>query len=256
MSALRRLSVCILVLTCATACAYPRHATSLAPASDSSTFDSPGDLWQLTIVGAVIPPIPRAGGGWDDNNGLPDPYVRIMRGNQKIFETVAIENSLMPVWNVTLPRNLHTPRESQLRFEVWDDDGVFDHPVGLMANDGLPATALPGADTELALDTGARLIVRVARPIAHRGVGIPMYEARDGALIALEVLEFSPAGRGGVRVGDPIIAIDGRQVSEMGTMSAGSALSLMGTRGGVLTIERDRERRRLDIDSGFVWLTM
>ena len=228
-----------------------------ASVADGTSTDAPPDVWQLTIVGAVVPPEQRSGLPWDDGDG-PDVYVRVLRAGTVIFQTPVLDNNFAPEWNATAPTNLSLPRTSELRFEVFDADGIARDPVGVETSHGLPENALPGAVAVIALDSpGAALRIRVEQPRPYRGVGIRSVEERSDALIVLEMEAFSPAGRAGIVVGDRITKIGSQSVGLVGGPRASSLLSQTAGRGGTLTIETSEgEIRDVQLDQGFTWLVL
>lgn len=243
----------------ASSCAYPRRTISLNPASveDSSSTDAPTDIWQLTVVSAVVPPEQRSGQPWDDGDG-PDVYVRVLRADTEIFQTRVLDNTTAPVWNATLPTNVRLPHTSELRFEVYDADGISRDPVGIVRSNGLPEAALPGADATIPLDSpGAAVCIRVDPPRPYRGVGIRVVEERSDALLVVEMEQYSPAGRAGVVTGDRIVKIGRQLVATVGGPAAASLLSQLAGRGGTLTIETpEGESREAQLDQGFTWLVL
>jgi len=249
----------LVVLPVVAGCAYPRRSTSLTAArEDSQVTTAPSHLWRLELVGATIPPRRRGNLPWDEDDELPDPYVRIYRGGQLVHESPVVESSREPSFDHFLPNNLHVPPDQELRLEVWDqDDGASDDPIGIWRGNGLPPNALPDADARVLLENGAELVFRVHRPQPHRGVGIELYEVRSDALVVLEVIEHSPAGRAGIAPGDRVVAVGGRSVEDMGSARAASALSLAADRQETLTVEREGgQRDEVELDRGYVWLAM
>lgn len=246
------------MLALALGCAYPRRTTSLVPVREvMRTQSTPADVWTLTIVGAQIPPQQRGARPWDEGGGLPDPYVRIYRDGELVFETPTASDTLQPEWNVTLPRNLYAPGDRSFRFEMWDRDEVGSDPIGIYRNRGLPSNVVPDADARILLEGGAQLALRLSPPRAHRGVGIRLYEMHDDALVVLEVETHSPAGRAGIAPGDAIVAIGGEAVSALGSARAAGALSMAAERRAVLRVRNGRgEARDVTLDGGYVWLTM
>lgn len=220
-------------------------------------MDAPADTWQLTVVEAHVRPRKSGDLTWDENGGLPDVFVRIFRDGESIWESPTIDDSLNPQWNATLPRNFRMPRGTPLRIEVWDRDIVGNDPVGIFDEHGLPPNALPGADARIMLEGGSWLTVRIAPPLPHRGVGIEEYEVRPGELMVERVLPYSPAARAGIERGDAIVGIGEQRVSAMNDAQAASALSMAGNRHSTLTVRNAAGReRQVDLDRGFVWLTM
>ncbi len=144
-----------------------------------------------------------------------------------------------------------------LRFEVWDDDTVGADPVGIFRHGGLPETAMPGVDARILLEGGSYLTIRADNPRPHRGVGIDEYEVRPDELVVVRVVPNSPASRADLVAGDRIVAIGDQRVSALTDAQAASALSMAQTRRRALTvIGANGRERQVELDQGFVWLTM
>lgn len=255
------LAPCIaLVITGALApgCAYPRRTTSLSPLRgtvDSSS--APANVWSLRVTGGVIPPRSRGDLAWDGSDGLPDPFVRIYRNDELVWESETLQDTLAPAWNAQLPKNLFAPPDAMYRFEIWDRDEVGADPVGIYRNRGLPPNVVPGADARVMLDSGAQLALHLGPPQAHHGVGIRLYEVRGDALVVIEVETHSPAGRAGLAPGDAIIAIGGQSVSALGSQRAPGALSMAGQRREALRVRGSNgQTREVQLDQGYTWLVM
>src|SRR5262249_27842219 len=121
--------------------AFPHRRISLNPVHGevSDTSDSPTDLWTLTIVSAQIPPTDRGGHPW--NGGGPDAFVKIVRGGHDVWESASIAGRLDPTWNATLPTNVRLPRDTEIRFELWERAVPSPHPIGIGVYHGLPDEA-------------------------------------------------------------------------------------------------------------------
>jgi len=243
-------------------CVYPRRGTSLSPVHTDRTstgmIHAPPHIYRLTVVEAHVQPRMRGDLDWDDDGGLPDVQVRIYRNEELVWESETIDDSLNPQWNATLPRNIEVPPHASMRFEVWDDDTVGGDPVGIHRDNGMPDTALPGADARILLEGGSYLTLRADNPTPHRGVGIDEYELRPDALLITRVLSHSPASRAGLEPGDQIVAVGDQRVSALSDARAASAVSMAATRHSTLTVIKDGEstEQTVELDHGFVWLTM
>lgn len=249
----------VVLLGALAGCAYPRRSTSLSPATgEVQTLQAPANVWRLRIGSATIPPRKRGGLEWDSGGGLPDAFVRIYRGDELVFESPVQENALDPAFDVMLPKNVWLPPDRELRIEVWDrDDGPTNDPIGIWRGHGLPPNALPDADARITMEGGAALSFRILTPQAHRGIGIAQFEVRGDTLKVLSVLDNSPASRAGVAPGDEIIAIGDRTVDDMEDAQAASALSMASDRGQSLRVRKaGGEEQTLELDRGYVWLTM
>ncbi|MBK8170918.1 MAG: PDZ domain-containing protein [Sandaracinaceae bacterium] len=256
---------CLLVVVLA-GCAYPRRTVSLTEVADadSAAAEAPSDVWSLHILNAQLQPEQRGGLNWDEDGTLADPFVRILRNGVLVWQTPVVQNSINPEWNAVLPENIWAPSDQTLRFEVWDKDqvirneGLAGDPIGVVQFQGLPPNALRDAVATLRLEGNATLQIQVTAPRPRRGIGITRIEERANALIALEVIERSPAGRAGLHARDKIVRIDGERVADIGPERAASALSLAGIRGGQLEVlSGDSDTPRIvELDRGYVWLTM
>ncbi len=77
-----------------------------------------------------------------------------------------------------------------------------------------------------ALLLGACLAHGPVYPAGTPGVaGLALGSARDGALLVAAVYPGAPADRAGVRAGDRVLSIDGRQASRMTLVRAAQRLS-------------------------------
>jgi membrane-associated protease RseP (regulator of RpoE activity) len=241
-------------------CVYPRRSTSLSPVRNprsAAMMDAPPDVYSLTLVDAQVRPRRPGDLHWDDDDGLPDTYVKIYRNDEELWQSETVDDDLTPGWGATLPRNLRVASTDRLRIEVWDDDGVGADPIGFFNSRGLPPNAVPDADARLLLEGGSYVTLRLGAPTAHRGLGLAEYEIQPDALEVLEVLPYSPAARAGLEPGDRIVAIGERRVDALNDAQAASAVSMAMTRDRQLTVVRGGAPERVvELDPGYVWLTM
>jgi hypothetical protein len=193
---------------------------------------------------------------WDEDGSGPDPFIRLYRGDELVWESEPRFDTLAPEWNVTLPANVLFPSSTPVRIEVWDKDGLEHDPIGIIRSLGLPSNALPDALAQLRLDTDAILTMRVRSPVPHRGLGLSLYEFRGDHVLALEVTPESPAGRAGLQAGDQIVAVGDSSVDELGEARTASALSMAVQERKSLTVKRNGSQRILELDRGYVWVTM
>ncbi len=241
-------------------CGYPVRSTPLWPVrgGDRSTLDRPEHIRSLTVVGAELPPRKRGGLPWDEDGSGPDPFLRIYRNGQLLWESPVRRNTRAPRWNYTFPKAVRLPPDASLRVELWDADFPSADPAGVWSQQGLPAGLQEGFGMRLQLEGGAVVTLRLGPPVPMRGTGIARYEVRPDDLLVLDVLPDSPASRAGVRPGDRIVAIGGRPVSQVGVERAVGLLARAGRRSGVtLRLRRPSGRvRTVTLDGGFVWPTM
>lgn len=240
-------------------CVYPRRSTALSPVRSATitTTDAPANIWRLRVSSAVVPPRSRGDLAWDGSDGAPDPFVRIYRGGELIWESETIQDTFTPEWNATLPENLLASPDAQFRFELWDRDEVGGDPIGIINHRGLPRNVVPGADSRILLEGGAQLALHLEPPRPHRGIGIRLFEVRDGELLIVEVETYSPAARAGLVPGDAIIRIGEQSISQLGSGHAPGALSMAGDRRQTLRVRDANGRERdVQVDRGYTWIVM
>ncbi|MBO6936248.1 MAG: PDZ domain-containing protein [Deltaproteobacteria bacterium] len=248
-------SIVALLFAMAPGCAYPRKTASLStvPPAEAANVSAPGSLTRLRFVSAEIPPEARGARPWDEDGSVADPFIRVYRGDELIFESEPLSNQLRPTFDV-VTENLLLPRTEDLKIELWDDDPGVPQPIGIWNGRGLPATALPGADSRLNLEGGAQLLFRLEPADVLRGTGIEEYEVRGDSFLVLSMIELSPAGRAGVRVGDRVTKIDGKTIDELGSDAAAGALSMASSRRSSLTVvHSDGREETVELDGGYTW---
>ena len=243
---------------CLVACAYPRRSTALSSVgpAEAANVTGPPNLVRVELLSAEVPPRQRGDLPWDEGDAagaLADPFVRVYRGEELLFESEPVTDTLRPQFAQTTDNLLLAPN-ADLRIELWDDDPGVPEPIGTWRGRGLPRSALPDARTQLNLEGGAALLFTVRPPEVHRGTGVTLYELHGSSLAVVEVLPLSPAGRAGIRPGDHILSIAGQTVKELGQDEAISALAMASSRRSKVQVRhRDGREEEVELDSGFTW---
>lgn len=236
-------------------CVYPRRRTSLSPISEGSVMGvPPAHLVRVTFQGATVPPRPRSGLEWDEDGTPPDPFVRLHRNGELIYESEPAEDALEATFDAAITENLELPPNAELRLELWDDDPVRPQPIGVWHGTGLPRSAIPGADVRVQLEGRAEIVFRVGPAQAFRGSGVLLYEARKSELRLVEVIPLSPMGRAGLGEGDAVLAIDGAAIGDLSEGDAASRLSRVGHEEATLRVRHaDGTEDEIEIDTRPVW---
>jgi hypothetical protein len=257
MSAMRLVTLFLVVSMLAVGCAFPRRSTLVQPAPASAEpQDAPSGLWSIRLVDASLPESKGVGMPWDSDGTGPDPFLRLLIDGRVVWESPVQQNTRNPQWNVTLPRNIYVPSRANFRLELWDEDTASSDPAGSVSATGLPETALPDALAHLTLDNMGTVTVIIGAPHASRGLGI-QFEQHSDAMLVLAVEPFSPAARAGVLVGERVVAIGPARVDTLPAARAVSELSLSPTRGAMLTVaDAKGKEREVELDHGYLWLTM
>jgi hypothetical protein len=245
-----------LALTCLVGCVYPRRQTPLTEVVGKAPIDratQPENMWQLQLLSAEIPDEKRGGLSWDDERGAPDVYFVLLDKDQPIWKSAVVENSRSPTrfdpeWAV----NLTFDRNARLGLQLWDQDSVGADPIGVYQGRALAVAALD-SPILVKLDSGASVTLRLTQPKPMLGTGVSEYEIRPGALYVIEVLPNSPAARAGLERGDRILEIDGKTIKSLGAEGAAGAFSLAAQNESELTVERNKNVRKVKLDKGFVW---
>ncbi|MDH5671326.1 MAG: hypothetical protein OEZ06_04205 [Myxococcales bacterium] len=241
-------------------CAYQRHTTSLSPANNAriQSSDRPSDLYSFRLIEATGAAVNPSGLPWDDDDTPPDPFVRLYIGDQLVWESEVAEDQSHPTWNATVPKNLVVGSGKSFRLELWDHDSAMGHdPMGSIERNGLPSSMLPGAIARLQLDSKSTVTVLLDDPVPHRGVGLTV-EIHSEALHVLGVEPYSPAARAGIKVGERIVGIGPDRVAHLDDKDCASRLSLAADRRHALAVTdaKGGNERQVELDRGYVWLTM
>lgn len=200
-------------------------ATRLSPAPAGVTLDPPPptDVYWLRVKSAKVPVRNRGGQLWDELGAFPDPYVRVMLGQEVLLESEVVEDRLEATW--TGPgNNCALERGETLVVELRDADALNDRIMG-RAEVGVPGRIELDSGT-MEIDVGNRSSVVLEVQPAHALIGLGFdYDVYDGRATVTEVWRYGPAGRGGMQVGDELVRIGERDVKASTAREIKSAIN-------------------------------
>lgn len=220
---------------------FPRYttATRSVPAEliqERTLTPPPDDVRAVSVLSAELPPSRTDGQPWDAD-GEPDLYAVILRDGVEVYRTPVVRDSRRPEWR-TAEVTLRVRPDSVLRFELWDEDGVVDQPVGAEQVTGVPSSALDGGNWVVRFQRNAFLRLAARPPEPRFGMGVT-FEVHEAYLRVLAVEPGGPGASAGLRVGDRIVALDGRRVQDLGEVGSRQAMDRASVRPVALAVERD-----------------
>jgi membrane-associated protease RseP (regulator of RpoE activity) len=218
---------------------YPEVATPVKPVAAGQTLSPPPpeDLFYIRLERATIPARTRDGRSWDSVGGsAPDPFVKVMLDDRELFRTPTESDTLTPTWPDAVKANYRVPKGATLRFELWDANPINNHPICVRDVRSLTDHVRAGF-LEIDCDSGAK--IRVTTEPAHARFGLGMrYEFRTQAIYVTRVALESPAARAGLRAGDRIMRILGKEVASIDQETARSLINANAPTGVSLTIKK------------------
>ncbi len=236
---------------------FPRYttATRRVPAGmleERSVRPPPEDVHEIVVVSAELPPSREDGQPWDSDGG-PDLYAIIRRNGTEVYRSPVVADSTRPEWHGASV-TLRVRPTDVLRFELWDDDGLVDQPVGAEQVTGIPSSALDGGNWVVRFQRNALLYLAARSPEPRYGLGAT-FESHEDFLRIVELEEGSPGRIAGLREGDQVVSIDGRRVVDLGELGARQAMDRAAIRAVVLTVERDGSpRTTVTVEPGAVYV--
>ncbi len=217
---------------------YPEIATPVHPGAGQASISPapPPDLFFVNFEGARIPERTRDGRQWDRLGGsAPDPFAIFFLNDGELFRTPVQSNTLEPTWPDQKHANYRIPETAKVRIEVWDSNPINNHPICVKELRRVASEAIEGR-IEIECSSGAHvnMIFEAARPLL--GLGF-YYELRTQAIYVTRTLAESPAARAGLKRGDQIVKIQGKDVEGMEDGEPQSLINANARMGVVLHIK-------------------
>lgn len=88
----------------------------------------PAGQWTLTVTSGQVAERDANGESWDAAGGLPDPFVCLTIGSQRLC-TSTVDDTQSPVWNETLHTATATALLAGIGAEYFDEDATVDDPI-------------------------------------------------------------------------------------------------------------------------------
>ncbi len=246
------------VLALACTAVYPEVATPTRPVAAGQALSppAPDDLFFIRMKGATIPEMTRDGRKWDSVGGAaPDPFVKLIAGDKELLRTPIQPDTLTPTWPDAPRANYRVPKGVTVRVELWDSNPINNHPICVKVIRAFAAEARAGA-IDIECESGAKMSV-VTEP-AHARIGLGMrYEFRTQSIYLTRVALESPAARIGLRTGDQIVRIQGKEVKTMEDAEARSLINAHSPAGLALSVKKaDGSVVDLSVKDGPVYPTL
>ncbi|MBN1606065.1 MAG: PDZ domain-containing protein [Polyangiaceae bacterium] len=248
-----------LALTAVASCGavYPELRTSVRDVDEGDVVGgtAPRQMAYIEFERARVPPRAPDGRPWSEaGDELPDPVARLIVDGRTLIETPVEEDTLTPTWPNQRRANYRLRPRSRATVQLLAHGTMNDRLICAKNVGDLRAEAELGR-VELVCDNGARiwLLVQPARP--KFGLGL-FYELRINQVFVSLIVEDSPAGRAGLRVGDEIIALDGKWVRSMDEAQVRSMFNAGAANGLRITVRTAAGPREVVVKEGPVYLSI
>jgi hypothetical protein len=245
-------------MTASCGAVYPELRTSVRDVYEGDVVSGPAprQMAYIEFERARIPPRAPDGRPWTETeDDLPDPVARLTVDGKTVLETPVEEDTLTPTWPDQRRANYVLRPRSHATVSLFAHGIMTDRLICAKNVGDLRAEAELGR-VELMCDNGARiwLTVQPARP--KMGLGL-FYELRIKQVFVSLVVQHSPAGRAGLRVGDEIIALDGQWVRGMDEAQIRSVFNAGAASGVRVTVRSaGKAPRDVTLKEGPVYLSV
>lgn len=235
---------------------YPELSTPAREPPPGFAFEPPPppDLVYLAFLKATIPDKTQDGRAWDSVGGsLPDPFAKLIVGDQALIVTPVQANTLHPTWPNQKRGNYRIPSGSRMRVELWDSNPLTNHPICTEEVHDLQEEVSAGGHIQVSCESGA--YVELTAEPAHGKIGLGLYyEIRTDDVVVVRVIRESPAARAGVARGDQIVSIMGEPVKGMGQGRVRSLINSNGSTGLRLSLRAEKKpERQVELKDGAIY---
>jgi hypothetical protein len=245
MPALTRLACAAAAAALLAACpaVYPELRTPMRPVAMGQALDPPPppEVRWLAFKGAKVPERTRDGRRWGTElgKGLPDPYAKLLVGGVEVLRTKVDRSTLTPTWADSPKGNFRIRPDDKMRVEIWDARVMNDHPIGIKDLGPMSTNDQRGLEEiQEECESGAQFTL--ANEPAHGFIGYGLfYELRTYEAYVTRVYEESPAARAGIKPGDQLVAIDGREVRSMKEGELQSTFNAPSSKGHDLSVRHE-----------------
>jgi hypothetical protein len=233
---------CAFVVAATSGCAavYPEIGTRLGQPPANATLEPPppDDRFDVSIVGATVPPTMRDGRPWGETPGaLPDPYLVVRVNDAELLRTDPESGTLRPRWPTAPRGTFKLAVGDAIELQLWAANALSDYPIGLkklrLSRDAVSTGTLR---VELTGGGGGEVEIALGPPKAAWGVGLWFELRNDGATVS-RVLDASPASRSGVVARDRIVAIDDKPIETLSPNDVRSLFGAIPSAGRKITVE-------------------
>lgn len=216
---------------------FPELSTRFSEAPQLGAFDPPPprDRHFVKVTGGKVPPRTRDGRNWDQAFGsLPDPSARVIVNGVELMRTNADADTLEPKWPGSPSGNYRIAAGDKIEVQLWDSNPLNDTPIGTYLATLTP-DMLDAQEAVFPMSGGGEVTVAIqpAKPIWGAGF---WYELRNDSAYVTRVIDSSPASREGIKPGDRILSINGKDLDKMSTDEMRSLLGSFPTGGLTLAV--------------------
>jgi len=224
---------------------YPEISTPLRAPPPGFALEPPPprELVYVRFKDAVIPTKTRDGRKWEGGEA-PDPYGKILLNGRDLVVTPVQSDTLRPTWPDQEPANYIIRKSDTVRVELWDSNPLTNHPI-CVENISELVRSVPSGEPELEVrcDNGGWIHLVVEPAHGKFGLGFS-YEVGSGVASLTKVVRESPAGRAGLRGGDQILSVQGKQVSAMEEGALQSLINANASIGVTLEVKGPDARKK------------